>query len=176
LEVFFQVWEESAEAQEGATTAVRSAGEKKIWTIGFYVQEELRRSAQKEEIDSRWISFRNPVSRWIGRRCSEFSLWRSAGEEAVDLGSDPSADQILEQIDQPSDWTGGAARGLAIGISVIGKSGFSRTRKSRHFKSRNTGRSGPSVSGDTWQRSSPSVLWCIGKSAFPWTRDREFPC
>jgi hypothetical protein len=45
---------------------------REIWTVDFYVQEELRRSLQKEETDSRRISLRNPVSRWIGRRCAEF--------------------------------------------------------------------------------------------------------
>ena len=44
---------------------------KKIWTIGFYVQEELRRSLQKGEIESCWISFRNPVSRQIGQELHE---------------------------------------------------------------------------------------------------------
>jgi hypothetical protein len=69
-----------------STTAVRSAGGEEIWTVDFYVQEELRRSLQKEETDSRRISLRNPVSRWIGRRCSEFSLWRKRKEK----GSEPS--------------------------------------------------------------------------------------
>jgi hypothetical protein len=88
---FFQVWEESAGSSGGAAQpVVRSAGEE-IWTVDFYVQEELRRSLQKEETDSRRISLRNPVSRWIGRRCSEFSLWRAHKEE----GSEPSD---LEQI------------------------------------------------------------------------------
>jgi hypothetical protein len=63
---FFQVWEESAQAQEGAQQPSDRL-EKKIWTVGFYVQEELRRSLQKGEIVSRWISFRNPVSRQIGQ-------------------------------------------------------------------------------------------------------------
>jgi hypothetical protein len=58
---------ESAQELKRSTTAIRSAG-REIWTIDFYVQEELRRSLQKEETDSRWISLRNPVSHWIGRR------------------------------------------------------------------------------------------------------------
>ena len=52
-------------AQEGAKWPSDRL-KKKIWTVGFYVQEELRRSLQKGEIESRWISFINLVSRQIG--------------------------------------------------------------------------------------------------------------
>jgi hypothetical protein len=57
--------EESAQELRRSTAAVRSTG-REIWTIDFYVQEELRRSLQKEETDSCRISLRNPISRWIG--------------------------------------------------------------------------------------------------------------
>jgi hypothetical protein len=56
---------------------------------------------------SRWISFRNPVSRWIGLRCSEFSLWSVRGKNGsrpLDLGPFTR---------QPSDRIGGA-RGLTL--------------------------------------------------------------
>jgi hypothetical protein len=57
-------------AQEGAQPPSDRL-KKKIWTVGFYVQEELRRSLQKGEIESHWISFRNPVSRQIGQELHE---------------------------------------------------------------------------------------------------------
>jgi hypothetical protein len=58
---------------------------------------------------SRWISFRNPVGRWIGLRCLEFSLCsvrRKDGSRPLDLGP------ITRQ---PSDRTG-AVRGLPSGV------------------------------------------------------------
>jgi hypothetical protein len=85
----------------GAVVAIRSTG-KEIWTIGYYVQEELRRSLQKEGTDSRRILTRNPVSRWIGRRCSEFSLWskhtRIKGSGLSDLEQVPENRQIGQEI------------------------------------------------------------------------------
>jgi hypothetical protein len=57
-------------AQEGAQPSSDRL-KKKIWTIGFYVQEELKRSLQKGEIESRWISFRNLVSHQIGQELHE---------------------------------------------------------------------------------------------------------
>jgi hypothetical protein len=44
---------------------------KKIWTVGFYVQEELRISLQKGEIESHWISFINSISHQIGQELHE---------------------------------------------------------------------------------------------------------
>jgi len=61
-------------SQEGAQLSSDRL-KKKIWTIGFYVQEDLRRSLQKEETDNYRISLENPVSRWIRRKCLEFILW-----------------------------------------------------------------------------------------------------
>ena len=57
-------------AQEGAQRPSDRL-KKKIWTIGFYVQEELGRSLQKGEIESHWISFRNPVSHQIRQKQHE---------------------------------------------------------------------------------------------------------
>jgi hypothetical protein len=75
---------------------------KYIWTIDFHVQEELGRSTQKEETVSHRISPRNPVSRWIGRRCIEFKCMNDAqknGSRSLDL----------EQVTlQPSDRAGAA--------------------------------------------------------------------
>jgi hypothetical protein len=55
---------ESAQELKRSTTGIISVG-REIWTVDFYVQEKIRRSLQKEETDSYWISLRNPVSRWI---------------------------------------------------------------------------------------------------------------
>jgi hypothetical protein len=57
-------------AQEGEQSSSDRLKKKK-WTIGFYFQEEIKRSLQKGEIESRWISFRNPVSRQIGQELHE---------------------------------------------------------------------------------------------------------
>jgi hypothetical protein len=114
LEILPSLGRKCARSSGGSTTAVRSAGEK-IWTVGFHVQEELRRSAQKGGDCGPLDLFRNPVSRWIGRRCSEFSLWRSAQEN----GSGPSD---LEQIPVSRRMDRSCTR-FTIGTSAIGISG-----------------------------------------------------
>ena len=52
----------------GSTTAVRSDEEE---YLDCYIQEELKRSLQKGEIESHWISFRNPVNHQIGQELHE---------------------------------------------------------------------------------------------------------
>jgi hypothetical protein len=63
---FFQVWEESAQKLRREHNSRQIGWRKEIWTVGFYVQEGAQEKRTEGEIVSRWISFRNPVSRWIG--------------------------------------------------------------------------------------------------------------
>jgi hypothetical protein len=121
-----------------SSSAVRSAGEE-IWTIGFYVQEELRRSLQKEETDSRRISCRNPVSRWIGRSSAKFSLWRRSAQEeqiwVVRSGQIPDSRRICGSCTRFSHRDIGHRE---IGILEVVRIGTSIVVKSRRG-------SGPSV-------------------------------
>jgi hypothetical protein len=80
---------------------------------------------------SRWISFRNPVSRWIGLRCSEISLW-SVHEK--------NGSRLLDLVPFIHQQSNRSCMRVTIGIPAIGISRFSRTRKSRHFKSQNVRR------------------------------------
>ena len=66
-------------AQRGAESSSDRL-KKKIWIIGFYVQEELRRSLQKGEIESRWISFRNLSAVRSDRSNTRFTIGKSQGE------------------------------------------------------------------------------------------------
>jgi hypothetical protein len=62
---FFQVLGRKCASSGGSTAAIRSAGEKKIWTVGFYVQEGAggaHRGGDRQSSDLTQI----PVSRWIG--------------------------------------------------------------------------------------------------------------
>jgi hypothetical protein len=79
---FFQVWEKVHRKLRRAQQP-SDQRRREIWTIDFHVQEELRRSLQKEETVSRRISLRNPVSHWIGRSCTKFSLWSRRAEEVI---------------------------------------------------------------------------------------------
>jgi hypothetical protein len=101
---FSQVWEEMQEAQE-EHTAVRSAGEE-IWTVEIHVQEELRRSAQEEETDSRRISLkksRQPLDREELRLASGGGAHKENRSEPLDLG------QISRQ---PSDLSEGTCHAI----------------------------------------------------------------
>jgi hypothetical protein len=49
-------------------------GEMKIWTIGLYVKEDLRRSQQKEETISRQISLRYPSTVRLDRSRMRFTF------------------------------------------------------------------------------------------------------
>jgi hypothetical protein len=51
---------------------------------------------------------------------------------------------------------------------------FPRSKELRHHKSRNWDLDRP-LAEDTWWRSSAIDVWRIGKSTFPWTRDRGSP-
>jgi hypothetical protein len=80
---FFQVQEESAQAQEGAQQPSDRL-EKEIWTIGFYVQEEkLRRSTQKNGSRPLDLESRNyPSAIRSDRSCTRFNPSGIAGISA----------------------------------------------------------------------------------------------
>jgi hypothetical protein len=122
----------------------------------------MHKVGQSEPLDL----IRNPVGRWIGLRCSEFSLWsvrRKDGSRPLDLGP------ITRQ---PSDRTG-AVRGLPSGVQP------SAYRDSQGQENRDTssletsGRSEPPVE-DT-RGGDRGLLSGVGISTFPWTGDRESP-
>jgi hypothetical protein len=64
FEVFSQVWEECAEAQEGAQQLSDRWREIDLdhW---FICPRRCQEKHTEREIDSHWISFRNPISHWI---------------------------------------------------------------------------------------------------------------
>jgi hypothetical protein len=74
-EEFFQVWEENTgSSREHSNRWIDR--ERRSAPLDFHVQEELRRSVQERRTDSRRISRRNHVIRWIGRSSAQFSLRR----------------------------------------------------------------------------------------------------
>jgi hypothetical protein len=106
LEIF-QASEEHAEAQEGAQQPSDRLERRRSGPSGFTSRKENQRKRtgrndmhrqiwrkipsavrlgekchRGEEIVDRRMFTQNPVSRWIGRRCSEFSLWsKRTGEQ-----------------------------------------------------------------------------------------------
>jgi hypothetical protein len=109
---FFQVWEEIARSSGGATQPLdRSNRSGPLVLRPGGAQEE----PTEEETDSRRISYRNPVSRWIGRSCVEFSLWRRSAQknrsEPLDLSRDPDSRRICgSYMEVKSSWIGGESR------------------------------------------------------------------
>jgi hypothetical protein len=135
------------QAQEG-TTAVRLA-EKKIWTVGFHVQEGIRRSAQKRRLWTVGCSHRIPSV--VGSGEDDQSL--ASGVSAQENGSRPSD---LERIPISRQIETGVARGLPSGLQPSAYR-ESRGQKIETFQvSKHRRRSGPSVCGDRWQRSRES--------------------
>jgi hypothetical protein len=96
-EEFFQVWEENTGSPREHSNR-QIGGERRSAPLDFHVQEELRRSVQERRTDSRRISRRNPVIRWIGRSSTRFSLRRRSAREK---GSEPS--DLRPDRRQPSD-------------------------------------------------------------------------
>jgi hypothetical protein len=119
-EEFFQVWEENTgSSREHSNHWID--GERRSAPLDFHVQEELRRSVQERRTDSCRISRRNHVIHWIRRIGAQFNLKRRSAHrrsrsEAVRSEQIPSAVRSAE-----------AAQGLAVEISAIGKSEFSRS-------------------------------------------------
>jgi hypothetical protein len=103
-------------------------GEKRSGPLVATSREEYRR----RKLWTIGCSYRNPIIRWIGRRCSELSLW-SKRIRRMDLNR-----QILSRYPLAVGLDRSCMR-VTIGTSTIVKSGFSRSRNLRHFKSRNTG-------------------------------------
>jgi hypothetical protein len=71
---FFQVQEESVKLRREHRS--RQIGREEDLDHWFSRPGRRQEKRIEEEIDNHWISFRNLISRWIGRRRSEFSLWR----------------------------------------------------------------------------------------------------
>jgi hypothetical protein len=66
----------TVEAQEGATAAVRSAGESRSGPLNSYVQGALVEARKRGGPTVVGSHKRNPVSRRIGKSCTEVSLRR----------------------------------------------------------------------------------------------------
>jgi hypothetical protein len=125
--------EESAGSSGGAVAAVGSAGEKRYEPLKIHIQEGAQEKFTEEESDNRRISYRNPVSCWIGRRHAGVKPLEERREnryEPSDLEKIPVSRWIYGSCEGvKSSWIGGeiSTRGGAIGISALGKSGFSRS-------------------------------------------------